>query len=666
MGTSARDKRENSANMAGRAAADAAPDYGALLWGADGAQASVMLPYVQEHADRMIARVRTEDPRAHYVALKHVHDVCLYKRVAGPQGPSARPAPSPTSSSLSSSFSSASASSRRGPHPRVPFATSASAHLQSDPDTGTSHGGHIPGHFDFRGATRVPGCLDDVMALLAPESPRETFWVARNTHKDLRAATLLSSARLPDLRAPAGAVDAAATATFPRWSRKYEAARLTKHGGRLVDSCYAEYATTATDSDAQGQTRRRGFVYRRSVSEAALSRSGSASAEALARTRVPNCARLCVRDWLFEVTETSEPLVCTLVLICSVYFPHPSPGRVRAEFREFCTELLVGVRRVLTGQGRRTAALAGVRGGSAWRRGPLGCGVCSAPLSLLRKRHECGGCGVVVCSKCWTKRAATATIQADGARSGAGSAAVTTASVAQTGRSQCVLCAQFGSDGGSELLTSASFRGSVRRQVSSSRGIGMPARSSRPPEVEVDQEDHDEVHPELELRTTTSVASGSSRHRSLRSLGSQRNVGELEEEENEEEEEEEEVRPFTPRLDLRPSAKLRTTSTDSISSTRSAPGIMLLSELETLSLSGSFRRLPAASAASPAAAPTAAPTSKRPDRAVSEDNVLLTSTASVQDAAQASSKPQESSASTEEDEDVYSEDDLANFTLGLL
>jgi hypothetical protein len=54
---------------------------------------------------------------------------------------------------------------------------------------------------------------------------------------------------------------------------------------------------------------------------------------------------------------------------------------------------------------------------------------------------------------------------------------------------------------------------------------------------------------------------------------------------------------------------------------------------------------------------------QRQDRAASEDNVLLTA---VKPRAGTTDGPQESSASTEEDEYVYTEDELANFTLKLL
>ncbi|EGZ30198.1 hypothetical protein PHYSODRAFT_469619 [Phytophthora sojae] len=672
--------------------ADAA---GAAFWAAEGAQSSIMLPYIRDHADKMIARVRTEDPRTHYMALKQVHDVCLYRRITQPQdalnAAMANASTSPLGASLSSSFSSLASTSRRG--------------LSITGDPTASADGHVPGDYEFRGITRVPGCVDTVVDILASESARENYWVALNTIKDVKAAALLSNARLrTQSHSTSSSVTSETdgdTTAYPRWSRKYTAAKFSKHSAHVIDCCFAEYATRRTETTADGHPRQRGFVYRRSISEHALSSASSVSAEPLAKARVQGATRFFIRDWLFDVIETQDPMVCKLVLTCSAYVP-TEPGRTpamsRSEFRDFCTDLLVGARRTLTLQWKDHAAHAGIRSSTSWRKETRCCSVCSAQFSLLRKRHTCRSCGSAVCSKCCVKNApqATTNFNADSARSGGfGSSIVSGPRTQQRGghKRECLLCVQFGPDDG---FTAAPVRGKTTRprhlstasMASMATALGLAGSTRGGTVYDVEQEETDQVHPDLEMRSTTSVSGSRRKHsqHSIGSVGSQRSISGPDDEEDESDED---VRPYTPTLDLRATtSKLRTASTDSSLSTRSAPGIVLLSDLETLTLSGSFHRAASMSARastsltasllarSPVSArlpaKSAAPTpamlqteqlKQRHDRAASEDNVLLFAAAKPRVGTR--DGPQESSASTEEDEDVYSEDDLANFTLKL-
>ncbi|KAF4316935.1 hypothetical protein BBO99_00004628 [Phytophthora kernoviae] len=355
----------------------AATDYSAILWGNE-AQTSTMLPYIRDHAEQMINRARSEDPRMHYQALKQVHDVCLYKRLAQPQ--ESQTTASPLATSITSSFSSL-ASSRRGV-------------------SVTTESAQILGNYDFRGITKVPGTVDSVMDMLSSESARESYWMALNTLKDVRAAVLLSTARLQSQQSIGSEQDTEEDATaFPRWCRKYTAMKLSKHSGKIMDCCFAEYATKCTETNSDSHSRRRGFVYRRSVSEQALINAASVSADLLNKSRVRGAATFYLHDWLFDVVETHEPFVCKLVLTCSVFIPPSRSGATpRSEFREFCTEMLVGTRRALTHQWKDQAAHAGFRS-SSWRRESRYCSVCSAQFSLLRKRHTCRSCDSGVCSR---------------------------------------------------------------------------------------------------------------------------------------------------------------------------------------------------------------------------------------------------------------------------
>uniref|UniRef100_A0AAV1UWG1 Protrudin n=1 Tax=Peronospora matthiolae TaxID=2874970 RepID=A0AAV1UWG1_9STRA len=664
---------------------------GATLWEAEGAPHSIMFPYVRDHADAMAARVRHEDPRVHYVALEQVYNIYLYKRITPLVAATSAPSPvRPSLSSLLSSFSSlASPSSRCG-----------------EPSSDSTRGAPVASALDFRGTMFVPGSVDAVLDFLASETPRENYWVALNTLRDVKAAAVLSTARLkqPAPSCPTLSLTAEGDATaFPRWSRKYMATKFSlKSSAPVLDCCYAEYATRYTETNSDGHSRVHGFVYRRSVSERALSNSSRVSAEPLAKVRVRGATRFYIRDWLFDVIETQDPLVCSLVLTCSVFIPPTAecgaatvPGQ--DEFREFCTEMMAGARRALTHQWKDHAAHVGVRSSSSWLQEARCCTVCSAQFSLLRMHHTCRSCGSGVCSKCslkTTPSSAATDASGDHGRGRFGSSVVAGGSRSQqwgTHKRECLLCVQFGPDSG---VNAPRGRGPVARgrhlstsmaSMSSSISQGYRASSGGVEAFDLEQEEKDKVCPDLELCSSASI-SGSRRQRSISSLGSQRSMSGLDDDEGSDED----VRLYTPRLDLRATtSSCSPESTDSNRRPRSTPGIVLLSDIETLTLSGSFHRAASMSAQSsaswlaasssrlsaharlPAKSAAAAPSSaasrvqKVPhDRTASAADLTLLTT--VKPRTGTRDGTQESSASTEEDEDVYMEDDLANFTLKLL
>uniref|UniRef100_M4B3R7 Protrudin n=1 Tax=Hyaloperonospora arabidopsidis (strain Emoy2) TaxID=559515 RepID=M4B3R7_HYAAE len=662
---------------------------GATLWEAEGAPHSIMFPYVRDHADAMAARIRHEDPRVHYVALEQVHNIHRYKRITPlfevTMTTTSAPSPvRPSLSSLSSSFSSlASLSSRCGEHGR----DSTRSTLLVDT-------------LDFRGTMFVPGSVDAVLDFLASETPRENYWVALNTLRDVKAAAVLSTARLKQpaqSRSTLSLTSGGDATAFPRWSRKYTATKFSlKSSAPVLDCCYAEYATRYTETNSDGHSRGHGCVYRRSVSERALSNSSRVSAEPLAKVRVRGATRFYIRDWLFDVVETQDPLVCSLVLTCSVFIPPTAecgaatvPGQ--DEFREFCTEMMAGARRALTHQWKDHAAHVGVRSSSSWRQEARCCTVCSAQFSLLRMHHTCRSCGSGVCSKCSLKT--TPSSAATDASGRFGSSMVAGGSRSQqwgTHKRECLLCAQFGPDSG---VNAPRGRGPVARgrhlstsmaSMSSSISRGYRASSGGVEAFDLEQEEKDKVCPDLELCSSASI-SGSRRQRSISSRGSQRSMSGLDDDEGSDED----VRLYTPRLDLRATtSSCSPESTDSNRRSRSTPGIVLLSDIETLTLSGSFHRaasmsaqssaswlaasssrlsaharLPAKSSAAPS--PAALRVQEVPhDRTASAADLTLLTT--VKPRTGTRDGTQESSASTEEDEDVYMEDDLANFTLKLL
>lgn len=631
--------------------ADAA---GAGLWEAEGAQHSILLPYVRHHADQMTARIRQENPRDHYMALKKVHDVCLYKRLKSPnelnnatKGTTTSPSGASPSSLVSSVM-------------RVPMDRA-----------------HMPGDHDFRGITRVPGSVDSVLSAIASESARGNYWVALNTMKHFKAAALLSSARLEPSMNLSFVTSETETelSTFPRWSRKYFAAKFSKHNSQVLDCCFAEYATKFTETNLEGHSRQHGIVYRRSISERALSSGSNVSAEWLAQAKVPGAERFFIRNWLLDVVEMQEPMMCKLILTCTVFVP-PNLRREatvsKSDFRDFCTEVLVGTRRALTNQWMDHAALVGVRSSLSWRRDVRCCTVCSTQFSLLRKRYACRSCGHGVCFKCCSNQASALNVSAlmmSGARS------------QQCGNLQreCLLCARFGSNSGFDPA-SAENVSSRGRYISTS-----PVAMSKTLRVlaEIEQEGADRAQPDLELRSTTSIdcsrrkcsqrSAGSS---SLRSMSGQ----------DDEDESDKDTPPYTPRKNVRASAsKLWTASTELGRNTESSPGIVLLSEVDQWTLSSNSHHMSARSSENvstlqPRLNSTSRLTAKstastdfdlhtptlqrRNNRAASENNVPPSSYVWPLNGTREVSE--KCSFSTEEDEDEYSEDDLASFTLKLL
>ncbi|KAE8907918.1 hypothetical protein PF005_g21362 [Phytophthora fragariae] len=132
--------------------------------------------------------------------------------------------------------------------------------------------------------------LGAVLDVLVSESARGNFWVALNTMRDVKSAALLSSARLrspshPTSSSVTSETNRGDTTAPPRWSRKYTAAKFSKHSAHVLDCCFAEYATRSTETTADGHPRQRGLVYRLSISEHALSSASSVSAEPLVKAR---------------------------------------------------------------------------------------------------------------------------------------------------------------------------------------------------------------------------------------------------------------------------------------------------------------------------------------------------------------------------------------------
>ncbi|CEG36185.1 Zinc finger, RING/FYVE/PHD-type [Plasmopara halstedii] len=619
---------------------------GLSLWETQGAHHSIMLPYIRDHAEEMITRLQHENPRNYYVALKQVHDVCLYKRIKSTEMLPATSKASPSSSLLS----------KRGVS-----ITQDSMDITND--------------FEFRGITRVPGSIDTVLNVLASETARENYWVALNTMKEIQTAALLSSARLysPFQSTSITSNTEVDSTAFPRWSRKFLAAKFLKRNDQVLDCCYAEYATKYTETNNEGNDRQHGIVYRRSISEGALINTSSISAERLNKAKVPGATRIFIRNWLLDVVETQEPMICKLILTCTVFVPSNSGhGTVvlESDFREFCTQILVGTRRALTNQWINHAALTGIRSSLSWRRESRCCIVCSTQFSLLRKRYTCRSCGCSVCFKCCSKNFS----------SNFGSTMVSGARLQQRGKlkHECLLCIQFGptSDSISSSVGYTSSRGrhlmTSPATISTSESRDYPISSRGREHMNIEQEDLDQAHPDLELYSTTSVT-GSCSQRSVgsrcqRSISSQDDDDELDRD--------------TGSLPPRTNMWIRTKKPKIVSDqkTTSSSGIFLLSELDkwTLSsngnrMSGSFSssysqgnaptRLQAKSAAPHPTALHPQKLQHRNDRAASENSVLLISHWPRNGSRKG---PQESSYSTEDDEDVYSEDDLANFNLKLL
>lgn len=688
-----------------------APNYGALLWGSDPSR-SASLEYVRVHANRAVQRADSEDPRAHYSLHKRVQDVRVYRRVVSSSAvhSSAAPTLSPASSFASS----------RG-------STRDRATSSTIPDDVSASGYEFP--YEFRGVTRVPGNLDTIMAFLAPENARDAYWLAANTQKNLRFTAMQNPSR----------VEGASAAGFPRWSLQYLSTTFIKHS-RLMECYVSEFAamdaprprtsTNGSVSSGEGGSTvnggnaparfRRGFVYRRSVDERAMDDEELLAQVAASGSSAHAADRFFLHDWLLDVHETAETHVCKLVLTSRALF-HGDPLSRRSlqlEFREFCTNMLISVRKLLAAHwaellnDRAAAARLSTSTSSAVRAsaGPLAlapssaasrtCRVCSSAFSLLRKRHSCRSCGAGVCAKCCGSRSPPA-----GSVSNAGLLGndVVGEAAPRSHRRQCVLCALFGSspsgDSSSRAATLSRVTRSVRRAFNESMeseaaltntrvSTQTPLSSTRRIPLSInddddndDDNDDDIVAPDLDA----SFIGASSRGRSHVPMKTSDLDPDPEPSDNRlqksptPQQHHQQEQMGTPRRN-----KFRTDSNDSTASARSAPGIVLISDIDTLSLSGSFRRVPSGHAPNTTTAARNSVRFKRPDRAVSEDNVLAGAAAAfgppgVVRSTTAELKPRTDvnatsssvdSATTvsdgdEEDVKEYSDDDLANFTLHL-
>lgn len=661
-------------------AAGGAPDYGRLLWGPD-YQYSGTLDYVRSHANHMVRRVDAEDQREHYVVHKHVQDVRVYKRVSS----SAAPAPAPSSARFSpaSSFS----SSRSSARVRAP--SSSVGGTGEDDDWA-----RVVGHFEFRAVTRVPGNLETIMAVLAPECGRDAYWLAANTQKNMRFTTVTHCERVAGPQsapAPAARADGGG-GPFPRWSLQYLLTKFIKHS-RTMDVAFSEFAAmdpppSASSSASTSSSKphhRRGFVYRRSVDDrtlgdaelqrklAAVSAVGTdASVAARAHERVD---RFFLQDWLLDVRESDEPNVCKLVLTTRALFRGEDEllrRSMRIEFREFCTNYLVSARKLLAAQ---WTDLLGDRASTARLRQPSSppssrvCAVCSSPFSLLRKRHGCRSCASNVCAKCCAPKQPLSGSVSNAGLLGSDGARSSSSSYSRRKR-ECVLCAQFGPaatarDARASQSQRSTVSAGVRRAFDASMAPTSLSVTSAHPSDDEDEDDADDLVAPA-LFASSFVSGGASSRGGAVLLDDSSSL----------------TRAADAAVHASSSAspppqqrrhKFRTDSSDSTSSARSSPGIVLISEIETLSLAGGFRRIPSSGSSSSAGGfgssmgPRSSSSAriKRPDRAVSEDNVLASRGAPARPLQPPA--PAHAPDEDEEDEEVttYSEDDLANFTLEL-
>lgn len=549
-------------------------DYGAMLWGLDPKDSSA-LDYVRDHAEKTVERIRSEDPRQMYPSMRQVHDVRVYKVPEDEEGGAAA-----TSSNRCA----------------------------------------------FRGVTRVAGTVETVLDVLAADTERESYWIALNTQRGLRATTMFGSRRLEPPQA------------YPRWSQKYMATRLTKGLARPVDACFAEYASI--DDDPSDNQNKRGFVYRRSIHESTLA-GVEEIREKISENNTGSIDRMYIQDWLYEVTDTQEPLICKVVLTCLVYYAGDASQRsMQHHSRDFFTQILISLRKVLNKQWEDQMSEAGV--GSSTFSDRISriqpgqtrcCGVCSVPFSLLRKRYTCKTCNLSICSRCCTKQRgrASSRLGSVGNVLNFSSSNSGTAGSRHQPR-ECVLCRQFGSEGGGSRI-SVNMRQHFTNSVTSTAS-GMSVESSAVSISSTVTSSITEVEDENDLFLDPDDNSDA---RSVVSSVA-----------------DDEVRPFNESTDLQPPRptirqRRRYESVDSTSSARSVPGVVLLSDLDSLSLTGSFRCV--SSASFHVASSSSSQRLKRADhRAVSEDNVLSMLS---------------SNAATHEDE-CYSEDELANFNLKLL
>lgn len=534
---------------------------------------SSALDYARDHAKRTVERIRSEDPRQKYPSMRQIHDVRVYNVPEDDEG-------------------GAGASSNR---------------------------------CAFRGVTRIPGTVETVLDMLAADTERESYWIALNTQRGLCTTSMFGSRRLEPPQA------------YPRWSQKYMATRLTKNSTRLIDACFAEYASI--DDDPSDNQNKRGFVYRRSIHESTLTGVEDIR-EKVSENDASSIDRMYIQDWLYEVTDTQEPLICKVVLTCTVYYASDSNQRtMQQQSRDFFTQILVLLRKVSNKQWEEQMSEAGVSSSTFSDRisriqpgQTRCCGVCSVPFSLLRKRYTCQTCNLSICSRCCSKQRGRASSRL-GSMGNVLNFASNSSGTGGNRRQprECVLCRQFGSQSGGSRI-SVNMRQHFTNSMTSMTS-GMSVESSAVSISSTVTSSITEVEDENDLFLDPDDNSDA---RSVVSSVA-----------------DEEVRPFNASTDLQPTRpkprqRRRYESVDSTSSIRSAPGVVLLSDLDSLSLTGSFR---AVSSASFHVAPSSSQRLKRADhRAVSEDNVLSVLSPNI---------------ATQEDE-CYSEDELANFNLKLL
>ncbi|GLE03804.1 hypothetical protein PINS_up012706 [Pythium insidiosum] len=384
-----------------------------------------------------------------------------------------------------------------------------------------------------------------------------------------------------------------------------------------VTCCFSEYAAFLDPQSAQRKrsngddapvanqspvepqkAQRQAFVYRRSMDpqffqteelQAKLQKYGEA------------CETLLLQDWLFEISETDESHICKVVLSCSAFLT--GPPQLRHEFREFCTNVLLNLRQVLSNQWMDQMASAGVgptsmlsrrpwsrRAGGAAQ--PSRCGVCSTGFSLLKKRHICGSCGVMMCSRCVTKSETPRGSQR-GATLDINSRRVT---------KECILCSQFGADGGLSRV-SVSIRRHFSGSFHSMSSLTAPtstkstASVSHDEVLSSDEEDNNEdvvTVEDVENLDDLSATTGSQEQQQpeTEEQVAKRKAARVRSSTEDNTQSWRQPDPELPPVDARTSrtGKARCGSLNLPSST-AREGIVLLTDIETLSLTGSFHRL---------------------------------------------------------------------------
>ncbi|TMW56211.1 hypothetical protein Poli38472_008859 [Pythium oligandrum] len=600
------------------------------LWGSDG-ESSATFEYIRKHALQAIDRVNMVDPHTAYIPVRSkVPDVRLYKNAS----------------------------------------LNYNTPLERE-------------RCDFRGVTRVPGSLETVLDLLACEDDRESFWMTFNTQRGLLVNTLLGAQRLEK------------ATPFPRWTQRYMVTRLSKHSGYPpVESCFAEYATIVEPDSNQDvvyenedATLRRAFVYRRSMDDGVFNLDG---VQDKLHQYTDKYERLFIQDWLYEISETMEPNVCKLVLSCSVYLTGPESLRpMRREFREFCAMSLVYLRKLLKSQWKEEMTT-GVGRRQPWSRRiiarPSRCGVCSTGFTLLKRRHLCDSCGIMTCSRCYAKPDPTigaALASTRGFR-------LQDAQQSRRGGKECILCTQFGSDGTLPRV-SVNIRRQFTSSVSSTPSTVVTPLSATGAGEDMDfySDDNDSLS---SLRATNSQFTptrSSMRYPAApmplsRAASREYNNHRIRSATEDNTRSHRQPEPEHPPADARYSSvrrplKTRSESLNIQSTTRGSQGLVLLSDIEALSLTGSFTRVsgvhmghcvPNSRRPSPDnnVCPDSPPMpSRRPARTVSEDNELAPRSPLPEVDRLTKPKPSAVKAETpqsNDDDDDF--DDLANFTLKIL